>query len=161
MENLEVHGSEGLDTKSYIEFQLGSNSYAIPLLLVKEVITLPELTPIPKSPYYYKGLMNLRGHVITVLDLKAKLGSENLQEATQINNDDMVVMVIEKEDVKVGVIIDQVNRVLKLTDGDIASSEDIQDKVNTNYLTGIYLQEGKQTTFIDLFQALDLGEINN
>ncbi len=65
----------------FLCFSLGNEHYAIPLLTVKEVIAPPETTPVPQTPAYFKGIMNLRGQVISVIDLRTKLGIKPLQSA--------------------------------------------------------------------------------
>jgi purine-binding chemotaxis protein CheW len=58
----------------YLSFNVGKEQYAIPLLTVREVIGMPEITPVPFTPNYFLGIMNLRGQIISVVDLRLKLG---------------------------------------------------------------------------------------
>lgn len=64
-----------LDAQRYLQFDLGNESYAVPLSTVKEVIPVPETTPLPNSPTHYVGIMNLRGQIISVIDLRKRLKS--------------------------------------------------------------------------------------
>ena len=73
VEELKVKSQVTGDYHRFLEFTLGSEDYAIPLLSVREVISVPETTPIPKAPTHFLGIMNLRGQVISVVDLRTKL----------------------------------------------------------------------------------------
>jgi purine-binding chemotaxis protein CheW len=159
-EEIKLYG-EG---KRYIEFLLNGKKYATPLLFIKEVLTLPELTPIPKSPAHFKGLMNLRGHVISVADLKVKMNippnevstkNDEIQDEIEMV-DHQVVMVLGYKDITMGIIVDHVTRVLNISDLEIADSDNIQSKSNLNYLNGIYQVDGHVTTLIDIIKILDL-----
>lgn len=91
----------------YMEFRLGQHLYAIPLLNVKEVIPKPEITLIPNMPVFFEGMINLRGQILGVFNVRKKLSAKT--ETTK-NND--VVIVIEDSGVNVGMIVDEVTRVL-------------------------------------------------
>ena len=122
MENYkEAEVTRGLDSERYLEFDLGTEHYAIRLLQVKEVIPIPETTPIPKAPSYFLGIMNLRGHIISIVDLRKKLGvpsKENLEEEA--------VIIADVEGVKMGVIVDSINRVLPVSMKDVSEVPEIK-----------------------------------
>src|SRR6201995_5934151 len=90
----------------YMEFRLGDQLYAIPLLTIKEVIQKPDVTIIPNMPTHFEGMMNLRGQIVGVFNLRKKLALK----ASEHGNE--VVMVIEEQNVNVGMIVDEVTRVL-------------------------------------------------
>lgn len=98
--------NKSTDTERYLEFNLGKESYAVGLLKVKEVITLPEVTPIPKSPAHVCGLINLRGLVLTVIDLRVKLGIKPNPESQT------AVIIFDLEERMVGVVVDSIQKVL-------------------------------------------------
>lgn len=91
----------------FLEFTLGSEKYAVELLNVREVITPPELTPIPKSQAYVCGLMNLRGLVLTVVDLRKKLNIIPDKDQSQSS-----VIILDLGDRLVGGRVDSISRVL-------------------------------------------------
>ena len=74
--------NETSDKNRFIEFSLGQEDYAIPLLMVREVISIPDTTPIPKAPKHFIGLMNLRGQVISIVDLRTKLTIKPREESS-------------------------------------------------------------------------------
>jgi purine-binding chemotaxis protein CheW len=138
----------------YLQFDLGLESYAIQLLRVKEVIPVPETTPLPNSPDHYIGIMNLRGQIISVIDLRKKLRikpkKEGLEEA---------VIIVEFEGVGIGVVVDSINRVLNFSDNAIAEVPEIQAQVNAKYIQGVFQGEEKLTILLDLRKILNIDEI--
>ena len=90
----------------YLSFNLGVEEYAVPLLAVREVIAMPEYTPVPYTPPYFLGIMNLRGQVISIMDLRQKLGVKPLQQA------ETTVIICDLGGASIGVVVDSVNTVL-------------------------------------------------
>lgn len=157
MEELEMsqHNETGpAGYERFIQFDLGTESYGIQLLMVKEVIPLPETTPLPNSPSHYVGIMNLRGQIISVVDLRKKLNvkpkSEELEEA---------VIIVEFEGVGIGVVVDSINRVLNISDNDISEVPEISSQINAKYIQGVYQGEKRLTIMLDLKSVLNIDEI--
>ena len=138
----------------YLEFDLGPEHYAVPLLHVKEVIPIPETTKIPRAPSYFLGVMNLRGHIISIIDLRAKLSikpkTENLEEA---------VIIVDLKGVQIGIIVDSINKVLAVTKTDVSEVPEISAQVNAKYISGIHRQEKYLTVLLDLAGVLDINDI--
>ncbi len=139
----------GSDSKRFLEFQLGKESYAVELLKVKEVITPPEMTPIPKAPGYVCGLMNLRGLVLTVIDLRKKLGIVPEKDLTQ-----NAVIIFDLDDRMVGVVVDSIQKVLNVSGDKIKPVPDAEAQANGHFL-GILQHENKLTMWLDPAATLD------
>lgn len=137
------------DAKRFLEFQLGTESYAVELSKVKEVITPPEMTPIPKSPPYVCGLMNLRGLVLTVVDLRKKLGITPIKDETQ-----NAVIIFDLGERMVGVVVDSIQKVLNLPTDKIKPIPDADAQSNLHFL-GILQHENKLTMWIDPDKTLE------
>lgn len=137
------------DTQRFLEFYLGKESYAVDLLKVKEVITPPETTPIPKSPAYVCGLMNLRGLVLTVIDLRKKMGIVP-EKATTEN----AVIIFDLGDRMVGAMVDSIQKVLTVSSDHIKPVPD-SDGQNASTFLGILQHENKLTMWLDPEKALD------
>ncbi|HLW56161.1 MAG TPA: chemotaxis protein CheW [Bacteriovoracaceae bacterium] len=137
-----------VDSKRFLEFALGKESYAIELLKVKEVITPPEMTPIPKAPSYVCGLMNLRGLVLTVIDLRKKLSITPSEDTSQNG-----VIIFDLGERLVGVVVDSIQRVLNVEEDNIKPVPD-SDK-NNSYILGVLQQESKLVMWIDPSILLD------
>jgi purine-binding chemotaxis protein CheW len=132
----------------FMEFNLGNESYAVELLKVKEVITLPEVTPIPKSPPFVCGLMNLRGIVLTVIDLRKKMGITPIEDKTH-----NAVIIFDLEDRLVGAIVDSIQKVVTIEQESIRP---VPDENNQSiHLLGVLKQEKKLTMWLDPEIILD------
>lgn len=129
------------DSRRYLEFYLGKESYAVSLLKVKEVITPPEITPIPKSPAYVCGLINLRGLVLTVIDLRKKLGIVPTKDSQT------AVIIFDLDDRMVGVVVDSIQKVLNVSEDCIKPVPD-QDS-GMSHLLGILQHDNILTMWLD------------
>ena len=90
----------------YLCFSLGEETFAIPLLSVREVIAVPEITRVPQTPAHFMGIMNLRGQVISILDLRTKMGIK-VQKTSETP-----VIICDLSPLCVGVVVDSIQAVL-------------------------------------------------
>ena len=138
----------------FLEFTLGGEIYAIPLLLVREVISNPETTGIPQAPSYFEGIMNLRGQIISILDLRKKLkispAEENKQEA---------VIILDFQEFRLGVIVDSINKVLKVEGSELKDVPLVQSKLSSEYISAVFERDEGLTIVIDIAKALDVSDI--
>ena len=137
----------------FLEFSLGDEDYAIPLLMVKEVISIPETTPIPKAPKHFIGLMNLRGQVISIVDLRNKLTIKPREISA-----DSAVIIVDFEGINIGVIVDSINRVLTFSTLDIQEMPELNSQVRSDYIQGVYKKEEGLTVLLDLAKCLDVKD---
>ena len=143
-------------SERYLAFQLGKEQYAIPLLQVKEVIEMSEPTPIPQTPSYFKGIINLRGQVISVLDLRAKL------QLSKIENGPKTAIIILDLDPQLclGVIVDRINSVLAFHSDDLSPAPDTYSSAKDQYITSVARREKKMTLILDIRAALDVHDVH-
>lgn len=132
-----------MESNRYLEFHLGNESYAVELLTVKEVITIPELTPIPKAPAYVSGLMNLRGQVITVIDLRKKLNITPSKDSSQCG-----VIIFDLNDRSLGVMVDSIHKVLTIPADHIKELPDGEGS-NNNFFLGVLQHDSMLTMWFD------------
>lgn len=137
----------------YICFNLGIEKYAIPLLTVKEVIRVPEITAVPQTAPHFLGIMNLRGQVISIMDLRKKL---NLTESNSVET---TVMVLNFGKNHLGVVVDCINYVVSLSDADISDKPVVSSNQNTDYITGVYRKENELILVLDIAKALSVEEL--
>jgi purine-binding chemotaxis protein CheW len=114
-----------------VVFRLGQEEYGVSILQVQEIRRLTEITRVPHTPSYVQGVMNLRGNVTPVLDLKKRIG---LPE--QATTNDTRIIIVKVADVAVGMIVDAVSEVLQISTAAIDSSESVGG-VAANYIQGI------------------------
>lgn len=132
----------------YLCFNLGAEELAIPLLTVKEVIGLPEVTPLPQAPAYFKGIMNLRGQILSILDLRTRLG---IKPASQ---DETSVIILDLNESSIGVIVDRVNSVLQIEEKDLAPKPTVDNSKTHEYINGVYRKDDKLVLIIDVARIL-------
>ena len=138
----------------YIHFSLGKEDYAVPLLRVREVIAPPEVSPIPQTPTYFVGIMNLRGQVITVLDLRTKLGIK------PVNGPEMAVIIADLGGLCVGIMVDSINSVISPSADELKSKPDLANSKAADYVVGVCQTQQKLILLLDLVKVLSLEDHN-
>ena len=136
----------------YICFNLGNQEYGVPLLSIKEVLGLPEVTPIPQCPNYFLGIMNLRGKVISVMDLRTKIGLK-----TQ-NNSETSVMILDLGEQLLGVVVDKVNAVITINTKDITEAPKMEETKATDYIESVYRHNEQLILLISIAKALSIED---
>lgn len=141
--------------KKYLVFRLNDHQYAVPLSHVKEVIGLPNVIPVPQSPTYLLGLINLRGKVISAIDLKKKLSMTKAPE--QIKRP--AVILIDGESTTIGCVVDSIQEVLSIKEEEVERSVEANVPVSNSYIEGIARFENKpMILLLDLKRVIDLAE---
>lgn len=141
---------EAKDGARYLNFNLGTEEYGIPLLTVKEVIAVPDMTPVPFTPSHFLGVMNLRGQVISVIDLRRKLGIKESKSGEE------AVIICDLGQSCLGMVVDSVNSVITPYPSELSSPPEMGTSGSaTEYLTHIYRKEKKLVFLIDVLRLLD------
>ena len=133
----------------YLTVVLDHESYGIAVLTVREIIRIQKITPVPQLPDYVKGVINLRGRVIPIVDLRVKFGLKaEFGERTCI----VVVQVklASGEQVQMGLIVDTVEEVVILAANIIEPTPDFGVRVSTDYILGMAKVKGQVTTLLDI-----------
>ena len=137
----------------YLTFSLGNEEYGLPVLKVREIIKILDITAVPQAPMHVKGVINLRGKVIPVIDLRAKfsLPAQDYTERTCI-----VVVDVSTTRVRVmlGVIVDAVSEVLNIAAGEIDKTPDFGERVETDYMLGLAKVKNTVKILLDLDSVL-------
>ena len=133
----------------YLTFALGNEEYSVPVLKVREIIKMMEITQVPKVPPHVKGVINLRGKVIPVIDLRAKfsLPAQDYTERTCIV---VVDVSTSRERVMLGVIVDAVSEVLNIGAAEIDQTPDFGERVVTDYMLGLAKVKNTVKILLDL-----------
>ncbi|MDI6852458.1 MAG: chemotaxis protein CheW [Deltaproteobacteria bacterium] len=153
-ENTALHDKEG----KYLTFTLADEDYGLEILKVREIIGMMGITAIPQTPPYIKGVINLRGRVIPVIDLRLKFGLPSLEygERTCI----IVVDVLSRlGPVQVGVVVDSVSEVLNVGGGDITPPPAFGVQIDTGYILGIAKAKGGIKILLDIDRVLAAEEL--
>lgn len=142
----------------YLIFNLGVEEFGTEVLKVREIMGLQDITSIPQVPPYVKGVINLRGKVIPVIDLRVKFGLEP-QEYTARTCIIVVRTRQGDEDLMIGMVVNGVVEVLNLTASEIEDTPDFGPGVATPYLTGMAKVKGKVKILLDIDQVLSSNEL--
>ena len=142
----------------YLTFTLADEEYGIGILKVKEIIGIMAITTVPQTPEYMKGVINLRGKVIPVVDLRLKFGMESMDytERTCI-----IVVEIDGDNRKIqmGIVVDSVSEVLNIKGGDIEDAPNFGSRLNTDYILGMAKTGGKVKILLDIDKVLSGSEL--
>lgn len=133
----------------YLTVGLDREAYGIAVLKVREIIRMQKITPVPQMPPYIKGVINLRGRVIPVVDLRIKFGLE----AVVADRTCIVVVQVKlptEQTVQMGLIVDNVEEVATLGEAEIEPTPDFGTKLNTEYILGMAKVKGEVKTLLDI-----------
>ena len=136
----------------YLTFVLGEEDYGLEILKVREIIGMMDITPVPQVPNYVKGVINLRGKVIPVIDLRLKFGMEEIQQTTET-----CIIVVTIDNVLVGVMIDKVKEVLDIRQKDIEPAPRMGSSIKTEYILGIGKVGGQVKILLNIDCILEEG----
>lgn len=134
----------------HLTFVLGREHYGVPVLKVREIIRLCDITPVPQMPDYIKGVLNLRGKIIPVADLRVKF-----RLASTENTDLTCIVVVQvsladKSSTLMGLIVDAVEEVANLTAADIEPTPDFGGDVQADYILGMAKVKGQVKALLDI-----------
>jgi len=135
--------------KQLVVFDLASELYGVDIGVVREIIRMQKLTRVPESAAYFEGVINLRGKIIPVIDLRKRLG----QPISEQDNDTLIV-VVDVNEHDIGVIVDAVAEVLRISADSIEPTTSVITTSDSQYLLGIAKLEDKLIILLDLEQAL-------
>lgn len=133
----------------HLTFALGKENYGIPILEVREIIGMLDITEVPKTPEYIKGIVNLRGKIIPIMDLRSKFGMEAVEytERTCI-----IVVEVNIHGMKrpMGIVVDTVSEVVNIEQGEIEAALDYGAKVEGNFLSGMGKVKDKVVMILEI-----------
>ena len=143
-----------------IVFKQGEEEYALHIDQIKEVVITPTITRMPQTPAYIKGVANIRGNIIAIIDLEEKF---NLKRSHESNTGKNYTLVVESEDFKMGLLVREVPNTLNVSADDFDESlnliNDVQNE--SNYIKGIIKSGERLIILIDVFKAIDQEVIAN
>ena len=151
---------EAVETKQeategkFLTFVLGNEEYGIEILRVREIIGLMDITIVPQTPDYMKGVINLRGKVIPVIDLRLKF---SMQE--EIHTQETCVIVVEVNNTSIGIIVDSVSEVLDIKSGDIEETPSFGQGIDTNFIMGLGKVKEQIIILLDIESVLSSDEL--
>lgn len=143
----------------YLVFELGREEFGIRVLKVREIMGIQDITAVPQTPAHVKGVINLRGKVIPVVDLRLKFGLPEI-EYTQRTCIIVVQVQGDASSMLMGIVVDGVAEVLNLAAGDIEDTPDFGQGIATPYLLGMAKIKGKVKILLEIDQVLTSKELD-
>ncbi|WP_283132568.1 chemotaxis protein CheW [Enterovibrio norvegicus] len=137
-------------------FSLADEQYGIPLSSVKEVIGLVKVTPIPHVPPFFKGLINLRGRIISVIDLRLKLGLEETEYEAKRTS----IVISDVNALTIGSIVDDVNEVIGFDEEQIERELEISHSIKRDYIAGVAKAKDNLVLLLDINKVLDPDDLD-
>ena len=142
----------------YLTFQLAEEGYGIGILKVREIIGMLPVTPVPQTPQFLKGVINLRGQVIPVVDLRLKFGllEEEYTERTSI-----IVVEVKglSNHIPIGIVVDTVSEVINIAAGEIEPAPAFGAAINTGYILGMAKTDSGVKILLNIDQVLSAEEL--
>ena len=147
-------GGEG----KYLTFTLDQEDYGVVILKVREIIGMLPITPVPQTPVFLKGVINLRGQVIPVVDLRLKFG---LMELEYTERTSIIVVEVKGQagNIPIGIVVDSVSEVVSIRGVDIEPTPAFGTRVDTDYILGMAKLEGRVKILLDIDRVLSSEEL--
>ncbi len=143
----------------YLTFTLAEEEYGIGILKIKEIIGMLPITSVPQTPDFVKGVINLRGKVIPVMDLRLRFGMMSI-DYTERTCIIVVEIAGQTGTILVGIVVDAVSEVLNIKGDDIEKTPTFGTRLNTDYILGMAKMEGGVKILLDIDQVLSSDELS-
>jgi purine-binding chemotaxis protein CheW len=152
----EENSSTSEESLQLVVFELSGEKFGVDIMQVSEIISIPKITRVPQAPECVKGLINLRGKIVVVIDLKKRLGFN-----PGVSDSPSRVIIVEIGDTTIGMIVDSISSILKLPLSSVKPTPDmIKSKINSEYLTGIGKVGNRLLILLNLARVLGEEEID-
>jgi purine-binding chemotaxis protein CheW len=138
-----------IDGGKFLTFFLGEEEYAIEILKVQEIIGLMTITPVPKMPDYIRGVLNLRGKIVPVMNLRTRFGLEEIEDT-----DETCIIVIQNKEYLMGVLVDKVSEVVDIATSQIEDVPSVGTGEQSEYLAGIGKAEDSVKMLLEVDKVL-------
>ncbi len=136
-----------------VVFKLGREEYGVSILQVQEIKRMTDITRVPHTPDYIKGVINLRGSVLPVLDIKKRLGLP-----PQEYNDNTRIIIVKIEDIVIGIIVDAVSEVMAINQENIEEPQVAVGGISANYLSGVGKLENRLLILLNMEAIIGIGQ---
>ncbi len=136
-----------------VSFVIENEEFGVDILKVQEIIRTVEITRVPKSPDFVEGVINLRGKIVPVIDLRKRFGIEKKEQDNETR-----IIVVELPDKVVGFLVDRVKEVIRVEKSVIEPPPELTTNVSANYITGVAKLEDRLLILLDLDKVLSSEE---
>ncbi|WP_039017990.1 chemotaxis protein CheW [Halocynthiibacter namhaensis] len=141
------------DLTEYLSFRIGAQEYTVDIMSVREIRGWTEATPLPHAPEYVRGVINLRGTVLPIVDLAARLALPPDE-----GNDRSVVIVVQQNGETVGLLVDAVSDILTIARSDLQTPPDMAADNQHRFVSALIIEDDRMIRVLDLQSTLTTGE---
>ncbi|MGR3303487.1 MAG: chemotaxis protein CheW, partial [Candidatus Scalindua sp.] len=138
----------------FLTFILGSEVYGIEILKVREIIKLMDITAVPRTPDYLKGVINLRGKVIPIVDLRSKFSMPEIEHTQET-----CIIVAEVNQTSIGIIVDSVSEVSNINSGEIEEAPHLGQDIDTDFILGLGKTKERIVILLDIALVLSSEDL--
>jgi len=137
-----------------VGFRVGRETYAVPIAMVREIVRALEITPVPDAPAHVEGVVNLRGRIIPVIDLRKRF-----REAEIVAGKKNRILVVEAAGRVAGLLVDAASEVLKIPRSAIEPPPEVLQQEGLDYITGMGKRDGRLIVLVDLEKLMERGDL--
>jgi purine-binding chemotaxis protein CheW len=145
------------EQQQYLTFMLSGEAYAISILRIKEIIQYGQLSEVPRMPNFIRGVINLRGAVVPVIDLSSRFGKQ--PTAVGLRNCIIIEVAMEAETQSVGVMVDAVNAVLEIPASEIEPTPNFSTHIRADFIAGMGKINGKFVIVLNIRHVLSMDDM--
>jgi Chemotaxis signal transduction protein len=143
-------------TKQFISFTIGDEEYGVDIMAIREIKGWTATTELPNTPAFIRGVINLRGAIVPILDLRARFGSVQTEASPR-----HVIIVVTVGTRVAGILVDAVADIITIPIGDIQPVPQLDHGASTNFLTGLVTVDGRMVALLDLNSVFDFDVIGD
>jgi len=136
-----------------VGFRIGRETFGLPISIVREIVRVPEITAVPNAPDYIEGVINLRGKIIPVIDLRKRF-----QADSAVPHNKNRIVVVEADGRLVGLIVSSASEVLRIPPSEIEGPQNVFQEGDPSYVTGVAKQNGRLVILLDIHKILRRNE---
>jgi len=145
----------------FLSFNLAGEEYCMEILSIREILGMPDVTPVPQTPDYIRGVMNLRGNIVPVINLRLKFHMDSLQQ-----NDRTCIIVVEipsndEKPMLMGIIVDTIHEVIAIPEDKINRIPYINTRIHASYIQGFSEIDGKIRILLDIQKILSQDDLSD
>jgi purine-binding chemotaxis protein CheW len=139
-----------------VGFRIGRETFGLPISIVREIVRVPEITAVPNAPDYIEGVINLRGRIIPIVDLRKRFGQKSV-ESSKKNR----IVVVELGPRAFGLIVNSASEVLRIAPSEIEEPSNVFQEGELDFVTGVGKLKGRLVILLDVSKILKRSEISS
>ncbi|MDE3169403.1 MAG: purine-binding chemotaxis protein CheW [Acidobacteriota bacterium] len=139
-----------------VGFRIGRETFGLPISIVREIVRVPEITAVPNAPDYIEGVINLRGRIIPIVDLRKRFGQKSVESSTKNR-----IIVVELGPRGFGLIVNSASEVLRIPPSEIEAPGNVFQEGELDFVTGVGKLKGRLVILLDVSKMLKRGELNS